>query len=197
MTDKNQSKSDPPSQSINARGIPAAPFVDKIEEYVASAEHVEGTLKSFQEMISKYQFMELNTQRRVASLKEKLPEMQKSLDTVRFLSSHTEPSPPLKATFSLSDTLYAHANIPPTSEVYLWLGANIMLSYPIPEAEELLESKLQAAKKALESCEEDLDYLREQITTLEVATARVYNWDVTRKRKERETKEREGLKEKG
>ncbi len=31
--------------------------------------------------------MELNTQRRVASLKEKLPEMQKSLDTVRFLSS--------------------------------------------------------------------------------------------------------------
>ncbi len=64
-----------------------------------------------------------------------------------------------------------------------------MLSYPIPEAEELLQSKLQAAKKTLETCEEDLDYLREQITTLEVATARVYNWDVTRKRKERETKE--------
>ena len=35
--------------------------------------------------ISKYQFMELNTQRRTAGLKDKLPEMQKTLDTVRFL----------------------------------------------------------------------------------------------------------------
>lgn len=39
-----------------------------------------------------------------------------------------------------------------------------MLSYPIPEAEELLESKLSAAKSGLDNCEEDLDFLREQIT---------------------------------
>jgi hypothetical protein len=39
-----------------------------------------------------------------------------------------------------------------------------MLSYPIGEAEELLASKLSAAKQSLENCEEDLDFLREQIT---------------------------------
>ena len=39
-----------------------------------------------------------------------------------------------------------------------------MLSYPIDEAEELLESKLKAAKTSLRNCEEDLDFLREQIT---------------------------------
>jgi hypothetical protein len=39
-----------------------------------------------------------------------------------------------------------------------------MLSYPIDEAEELLSSKLAAAKQSLENCEEDLDFLREQIT---------------------------------
>jgi hypothetical protein len=39
-----------------------------------------------------------------------------------------------------------------------------MLSYPIKEAEELLSSKLAAAKQSLENCEEDLDFLREQIT---------------------------------
>lgn len=82
-----------------------------------------------------------------------------------------------------------------------------MLSYPIDEAEELLASKFAAAKQSLENCEEDLDFLREQITvcfpawvlrvvaiisviltfiqTMEVATARVYNWDVTMKRKEK------------
>jgi hypothetical protein len=36
----------------NPRGIPFAPFVDKVEDYVSSREEVETTLKSFQEMIS-------------------------------------------------------------------------------------------------------------------------------------------------
>jgi len=39
-----------------------------------------------------------------------------------------------------------------------------MLSYPIDEAEALLSSKLAAAKQSLANCEEDLDFLREQIT---------------------------------
>jgi hypothetical protein len=42
--------------------------------------------------------------------------------------------------------------------------ANVMLAYPIPEAEELLESKFTAAQESLDNCEEDLDFLREQIT---------------------------------
>jgi hypothetical protein len=36
----------------NPRGIPYAPFVDKVEDYVASRDDVEPTLRSFQEMIS-------------------------------------------------------------------------------------------------------------------------------------------------
>ncbi len=39
-----------------------------------------------------------------------------------------------------------------------------MLAYPIDEAETLLKDKLKAAKSSLKNCEEDLDYLREQIT---------------------------------
>lgn len=39
-----------------------------------------------------------------------------------------------------------------------------MLSYPLSEAEELLQSKLSAAKASMKNCEEDLDFLREQIT---------------------------------
>lgn len=64
-----------------------------------------------------------------------------------------------------------------------------MLSYPIPEAEELLQSKLKTAKQSLANCEEDMEFLREQITTLEVAFARVYNWDVAQRRKERAEEE--------
>ena len=39
-----------------------------------------------------------------------------------------------------------------------------MLSYPMQEAEELLEGKLTGAQSTLANCEEDLDFLREQIT---------------------------------
>ncbi|KAL6721086.1 peptide chain release factor 1 [Lecanora helva] len=171
--------------ATNPRGIPYAPFVDKVEDYVSSRAEVDGTMKSLQEMISKYQFMEVNTQRRKAGLDEKIPDISKTLETVRFLKTRKPDSDPLEATFELNDTLFAKAHVPPTDEVYLWLGANVMLAYPINEAETLLEGKLSGAQQTLANCEEDLDFLREQITTLEVATARVYNWDVVMKRKEK------------
>lgn len=182
MADKEAKKDLAPT---NPRGIPYAPFVDKVEDYVTSRTDVEKTLKKFQEMISKYQFMEQSQQRRAAGIKDKIPDIQKTLDTVKFLKTRKPDSDPIEATFELNETLYAKAEIPPTDEVYLWLGANTMLAYPIDEAEELLSSKLATNKTNLANCEEDLDFLREQITTMEVATARVYNWDVTMKRKEK------------
>ncbi|KAF2969299.1 hypothetical protein GQX73_g4281 [Xylaria multiplex] len=191
------------SALTNPRGIPCAPFVDKVEDYVSSRQEVEATLRNFQEMISyafpplptlarKYQFMELNLQRRIAGLKDKMPDIQKTLDTVRFLKTRSSDSDPIDTTFELNDTLYAKATIPPTNEVYLWLGANVMLSYPLDEAETLLTSKLAAAKQSHSNCEEDLEFLREQITTMEVAIARVYNWDVVQKRKEKAEEDRKG-----
>ncbi|RDA82699.1 hypothetical protein CP532_3930 [Ophiocordyceps camponoti-leonardi (nom. inval.)] len=175
----------------NPRGIPYAPFVDRVEDYVATRQDVEGTLQSFQEMISKYQFMEMNLQRRMAGLKDKLPDIQKTLDAVRFLKARKNESDPIETTFELCDTLHAQAKVPPTDEVYIWLGANVMLSYPIDEAETLLQSKFKTAKSSLSNCEEDVDFLREQITTMEVAIARVYNWEVVQKRKEKASEEEE------
>lgn len=137
-------------------------------------------------MISKYQFMEQNLQRRVSGLDEKLPDIQKTLDTVRFLQTRrpgankdtngsddelesdgddeADDGEAIETTFELNDTLYAKATIPPTDEVYLWLGANVMLSYPIDEAQTLLEQKLNSAQTTRRNCEEDLEFLREQIT---------------------------------
>ena len=36
-------------------------------------------------------------------------------------------SDPIETTFELNETLYAKASIPPTNEVYLWLGVCQML----------------------------------------------------------------------
>ena len=61
-----------------------------------------------------------------------------------------------------------------------------MLAYKLPAAISLLRSKQDAAQKTLETVVEDLEFLREQITVMEVNTARVYNWDVKRRRELRE-----------
>ncbi|KAL4872369.1 hypothetical protein BDV12DRAFT_193466 [Aspergillus spectabilis] len=178
----------PDPTQTNPRGIPVAPFVDNVADYVSSRAEVEQTLRSFQEMISKYQFMEVNTSRRATGLREKIPDIKKTLEMVRFLNSRRENNAaPLETNFELNDTLYARAVVDPgdTEEVYLWLGANVMLAYPIGEAKGMLGEKLEAAEVSLRHCEEDLEFLREQITTLEVATARVYNWDVVQRRKEK------------
>ena len=61
-----------------------------------------------------------------------------------------------------------------------------MLSYTQDEAIALLSSKLAAAKQNLANATEDLEFLREQVTVMEVNTARCYNWDVKRRREKRE-----------
>ena len=57
-----------------------------------------------------------------------------------------------------------------------------MLSYKIPAAITLLKSKLNVAQKSLDNTTEYPEFLREQLTIMEVNTARVYNWDVKRRR---------------
>lgn len=126
---------------------------------------------------------------RKKNLSEKIPEIQKTLDMVSFLSSRTEES--FDTQFELNDTLYAKANIDAPQSVYLWLGANVMLEYPLDEASTLLSGKLTTATKSLTSVEEDLLFLQEQITIMEVNVARVYNFDVRQRKSLREAEEKE------
>jgi len=61
-----------------------------------------------------------------------------------------------------------------------------MLSYPLDQAEALLTNKLTTATTNLLNVKEDLSWLRDQITVTEVNIARVYNFDVKRRRIARE-----------
>ncbi|KAF8332003.1 Prefoldin subunit-domain-containing protein [Cantharellus anzutake] len=207
------SKSSPPQVGVNLRaletnprGIPKAPFISSVEDHIGGPDaEVESTLKQFQEAIAKYRYMELNLQQRKTGLLEKIPDISKTLSMVKFLRDRRvsskaganledglddgdddDTSKPLRTTFELNDTLYAEAELENTDQIYLWLGANVMLSYTQNDAIELLTSKLQAAQQNLKNTTEDLEFLREQVTIMEVNTARVYNWDVKRRRERRE-----------
>ena len=79
--------------------------------------------------------------------------------------------------------MYTKAEIQPSNRVCLWLGANVMVEYTYEEAKDLLETNLTAAKQKLEENTEDIEFLTDQVTTTEVNMARVYNFDVLRRKK--------------
>lgn len=64
-----------------------------------------------------------------------------------------------------------------------------MLEYPRQEAIDLLGQQLSDAKEALNITIDDMGFLRDQITTTEVNMARVFNWDVKERRKQKTTEE--------
>lgn len=66
-----------------------------------------------------------------------------------------------------------------------------MLSYPLASAHSLLSQKLLSAQTSLKNVKEDMEFLRDQITVMEVNVARLYNFDVKRRRERRERGEAE------
>ena len=83
--------------------------------------------------------------------------------------------------------VYAEGSIEEVSQVSVWLGANTMLEYPIDEARALMQERATRTDQQAHQLDADLDYLREQETTLEVNIARLHNWRVEAARTLRQT----------
>lgn len=222
----------------NPRGIPGAPFVSNVEEFVGGTDaDIQGIINAFEETSAKYRYMEVNLQQKRKGLEVKIPDIQKTLDVVRFLEARrckklgTQPTilpkpdttdsdasddedadvvvdededdldevedvqgeKPLTTLYELNETLFSEAEVDEDGNVGLWLGANTMLLYPLAEAITLLAQKLGVAKRSLRNTQEDLEFLREQVTVMEVNFARVHNWDVKRRRDQKEQEANKGV----
>ncbi|XP_074655250.1 prefoldin subunit 3-like [Tubulanus polymorphus] len=174
---------DASDKNENSSNIPKASFVEDVDEFMKAEgnENPEATLRRFDEQHQKYKFMEYNLTTKKARLKSQIPDIKQSLDIVKYLKSKKDSTDVIQTNFLLSDQLYAKATIPPTEKVCLWLGANVMLEYNLDDADALLTKNLDAATSSLELVDNDLGFIRDQTTTLEVNMARVYNWDVKKR----------------
>lgn len=155
--------------------IPEMEFINDVEVYMKGKE-VRDTLKGLDERLQKYRFLEINLLQKRARIRRQLPDFEKSIEVIKLLETKSE----FNTHFLMSSQLYSKARIPPTETVCLWLGANVMLEYPLDEAKALLTKNLSTSTSNLKQIEEDLEFLRDQITTSEVNLARVYNWNVKR-----------------
>mmetsp|Transcript_34502 Transcript_34502/g.33697 ORF Transcript_34502/g.33697 Transcript_34502/m.33697 type:complete len:128 (+) Transcript_34502:221-604(+) len=121
-------------------------------------------------------------------LKLKLPDIKKTLETVKLLAAKhatgEEQKQVVETNFLISDNIWARAKIPNnTGRVGLWLGANAMIEYSFEESIGILEVNLDNAYKRIQQTDDDLNFLKDQITTTEVNIARIYNQGVANNQK--------------
>ena len=90
-------------------------------------------------------------------MRQQIPDLVKSLDMIEVLKKQTEPK---DTQFLLSEQVFLKTSVPPTKQVCLWLGANVMLEYPLDEAEVLLRQNMETAAVNLKCLEYDQDFLR-------------------------------------
>jgi len=112
------------------------------------------------------------------NLVTKIPGIKTALTALTYLVKKQDSGEALDAKFEVADAIYASASVKPQNKVMLWLGANVMLEYSYDEADKLLNKNLQNAQTNLAALEEDLAFLKDQITISEVNIARVHNHKV-------------------
>ena len=162
--------------SDNARKIPRAIFIDSVEA-MCKKYGAESLLEGMNELYNKYKFMESQLLRGKSGLKAKMPDIKKSKDVVNFLKEkYASDNKEFITNYLVSDNIWSKATIPnDTGKVRLWLGANVMVEYTYDEAMSLLEKNYSNAELRMTTSDEDLNFIKDQITTMEVNMARVYN----------------------
>ena len=176
------------SSPSNSRGIPAATFIEDVPSYLSSSSiEPERLLRQLQSLYGKYKFMESQLVAQQKQLLDKIPEISNALASVSYIQQQRAD---FTVHFELADSLYAQSTIPAdTSTVLLWLGANVMLEYPLQEAHDLLTRNLANAHTNLATLEADLAFLKDQITVSEVNIARTHNVNVAIKQERKKATE--------
>ncbi|EDO07203.1 Prefoldin subunit family protein [Babesia bovis T2Bo] len=166
---------------LSNKKVPEAKYVEDIEKLVGDKDPVAVT-NCGKELLAKYRFMEKSLATKLTSLHNKVPELKDALTIIENIHKQSsDGSGEIYTYFKISDTLYSEARIPTTKTIFLWLGANTMVEYPVDEAMSLLNDQLRVALESIEDIKKDLEWIRTQVTNTEVTVARLHNFSVMKK----------------
>ena len=143
-------------------------------------------MRELQTLFQQYKQIEQGLQQNRIRLGNKLPEIKRALDTVKLLKEKSASGDELDMDYELTDSVFAKAKVKDAQSVYLWLGANVMLEYSLDDAENLLQTNHENCARNLATNKSDLAFVKDNVTITEVSIARVYNWDVKRRKAAKE-----------
>ena len=105
------------------------------------------------------------------AVKVKIPDIEKAIDAIEYMEKkkQDESNNIMNVDFMVSNNLWAKAEVPVGDTVCLWLGADVMCEYTHDEAKALLKKNLENALITQKKNEEDLDFIKDQMTVCEVS----------------------------
>ena len=162
----------------NSRGVPKMNFIENVDDWIDKYTS-EKLLSYINQYLNKYKFMEAQIVKSNEGLNVKVPDIEKCLETIEYLEKK-EKDKPINVDYMVSNNLWAKAEVNIPDSVFLWLGANVMCEYKMDEAKTLLNQNLQNAKNQIKKNNNDLEFIKDQMTVCEVNIARVYNETVRR-----------------
>ncbi|GIL50049.1 hypothetical protein Vafri_6355 [Volvox africanus] len=165
--------------------VPKAEFIDDVAKFMEDKD-ADKVLAQLQENIRTYRMIQEDLMQRRVRTMTKLPELRRAVDIVKQLIEKQESGDEVITDFMLAEGAYAKAKIKGAKSVNLWLGAGVMLEYPLEEARTLLEENEANCRANLKTNEDSMALIKDSITTTEVSVARIYNYDLERRRRIKE-----------
>eukprot|EP00879_Flechtneria_rotunda_P004775 GHRR01005045.1.p1 GENE.GHRR01005045.1~~GHRR01005045.1.p1 ORF type:complete len:172 (+),score=52.18 GHRR01005045.1:635-1150(+) len=162
----------------------SAEFIVDVDNYM-QGQVFENKILELQDQLRGFKQREQQLLLRKARLLERLPELKSTLEAVVNLLEKTGSDDVINVDFELTDVVYAKAALQHVETVNIWLGANVMVEYPLDEAKQLLQQNLDACQLGLKAVEKEMCDVKDYITVTEVSMARVFNWDVEQRRKKK------------
>ncbi|KAG2430650.1 hypothetical protein HYH02_013648 [Chlamydomonas schloesseri] len=180
------SSSGPSPSESGGMTVPKAEFIEDVASFLQDKD-ADRILAQLQENLRTYRMIQEDlVQKRVRTL-TKLPELQRAVEIVKHLIEKQESGEATITDFQLAEGVYAKAKIAGAKTVNLWLGAGVMLEYGLEEALTLLQENEANCRANLKTNEESTAYIKDSITTTEVSISRIYNHDLERRRKVKES----------
>ncbi|KAL3319483.1 Prefoldin subunit 3 [Cichlidogyrus casuarinus] len=163
------------------QGLPRAVFIEDMDSYLKKYKFstAADALQTLEAHYQKFMMIRQSVEQRRGKLISQLPDLNESLESIEHLE---EKKSDFDVTFSLADQLFLQAEVQKPETVYLWIGANVMLGYDLEGAKKIITENRNLANERLAEDAVVLDFIKEQMTTLEVNIARLHNFTVKLKR---------------
>jgi prefoldin subunit 5 len=125
--------------------IPKAEFLDDVPAFMEGKD-ADKVISQLQENVRTYRMLQDDLAQKRGRTMQKLPELRRAIEIVEQLIEKKAAGEPTVTDFVISEGVYAKARIPKAETVNLWLGADVMLEYPLEEALTLLKVRAAAGR---------------------------------------------------
>ncbi|CAK5113885.1 unnamed protein product [Meloidogyne enterolobii] len=153
----------PLEERMKRRNILKALVLENVENYLTEKKKtLDDVQEDERDNFRRYKLLETSALQQ----KTNILDYQKSIDSLKMLvEQKTKKANSVLVTYKLDENLFSDAVIEEMDRVCIWLGANVMVEYKLEEAQELLTKHLANIEQTNGETEEELDFLRDQITT--------------------------------